>query len=197
MTEHGRNPKVDAFLERSGQWRDAFEQLRAIVLDCGLIEELKWGVPCYTFQDRNVVLMHGFKHYCALLFFKGALLKDAEAILVRQTENVQAARQIRFTAAQQVVAMQAVLKDYIQQAVEVEAAGLKVAFKATAEFQIPDELNRKFGDIPGLEDAFFALSPGRQRAYILHFSGARQARTRESRIDKNVQRILSGRGLND
>lgn len=197
MAAHGLNPGVDAFLARSGQWREAFEQLRAIVLDCGLVEELKWGVPCYTFQGRNVVLMHGFKHYCALLFFKGVLLTDTEAILVRQTENVQAARQIRFTAAQQVVAMQAVLKHYLEQAVAVEAAGLKVAFKTAAEFQIPDELNSKFGEIAGLEDAFFALSPGRQRAYLLHFSGARQARTRQSRIEKNVPRILSGKGLDD
>lgn len=197
MAAHGLNPGVDAFLARSGQWREAFEQLRAIVLDCGLVEELKWGVPCYTFQGRNVVLMHGFKHYCALLFFKGVLLTDTEAILVRQTENVQAARQIRFTAAQQVVAMRAVLKHYLEQAVAVEAAGLKVAFKTAAEFQIPDELNSKFGEIAGLEDAFFALSPGRQRAYLLHFSGARQARTRQSRIEKNVPRILSGKGLDD
>ncbi len=197
MAAHGLNPGVDAFLARSGQWREAFEQLRAIVLDCGLVEELKWGVPCYTFQGRNVVLMHGFKHYCALLFFKGVLLTDTEAILVRQTENVQAARQIRFTAAQQVVAMRAALKNYLEQAVAVEAAGLKVAFKTAAEFQIPDELNSKFGEIAGLEDAFFALSPGRQRAYLLHFSGARQARTRQSRIEKNVPRILSGKGLDD
>lgn len=197
MAAHGLNPGVDAFLARSGQWREAFEQLRAIVLDCGLVEELKWGVPCYTFQGRNVVLMHGFKHYCALLFFKGVLLTDTEAILVRQTENVQAARQIRFTAAQQVVAMRAALKNYLEQAVAVEAAGLKVAFKTAAEFQIPDELNSKFGEIAGLEDAFFALSPGRQRAYLLHFSGARQARTRQSRVEKNVPRILSGKGLDD
>lgn len=197
MTEIRLNPKVDAFLDRSGQWRDAFEQLRAIVLDCGLAEELKWGVPCYTAEGRNVVLMHGFKEYCALLFFKGVLLKDPEGILIQQTANVQAGRQIRFTSAQEVSKMKAVLKDYIEQAIEVEKAGLKVEFKDAAEFVIPDELNHKFGEIPGLEDAFFSLSPGRQRAYILHFSGAKQAKTRESRIEKNVQRILGGKGLDD
>ena len=191
------NPKVDAFLNRSKKWREEFEQLRAIVLDCGLTEELKWGVPCYTFDDSNVVLMHGFKEYCALLFVKGALLKDAKGILVQQTKNVQAARQIRFTSVKEIIKMKAILKAYIREAIEVEKAGLKVNFKKTTEFKIPEEFQNKIDEGPGLKKAFHALTPGRQRAYILYFSAPKQSKTRESRVEKSMPQILNGKGLND
>jgi uncharacterized protein YdeI (YjbR/CyaY-like superfamily) len=191
------NSKVDAYLRKAKQWREEFEKLRRIVLQHQLAEELKWGVPCYTFQERNVVLMHGFKEYCALLFVKGALLNDATGILVRQTENVQAARQIRFTHVGQIDEMEPVLKDYIRQAIEMEKAGLKVSYKKTAEFAIPAEFQKKLDQSPALETAFRALTPGRQRAYILYFSAPKQAKTRESRIEKCRQQILQGKGLDD
>jgi len=191
------NPKIDAFLNRAGKWQEEFAKLRVIALECQLAEELKWGVPCYTFQDRNVVLMHGFKDYCALLFFKGALLKDSHGILVRQTENTQAARQIRFTNAGEIAELEPVLKAYIDEAVELEKAGATVPFKTTAEFAVPGEFQNKLDEMPALKTAFDALTPGRQRAYILHFSAAKQARTRESRIEKCVPKILDGKGLDD
>lgn len=190
------NPKVDFYFNK-GKWQKELDQLRRIVLDCGLIEELKWGVPCYMFQKSNIVLIHVFKEYCALLFFKGALLNDANGILIQQTENVQAARQIRFTSVQEIVEMEPVLKAYIFEAIEVERAGLKVDFKKTTEFTIPDEFQHKLDSIPALKIAFDALTPGRQRAYMLHFSQPKQSKTRESRVEKCMQQILDGKGLND
>jgi uncharacterized protein YdeI (YjbR/CyaY-like superfamily) len=191
------HPKVDKFISRAKEWRKEFERLRAIVLDCGLTEELKWGVPCYTFQESNIVLMHGFKEYCALLFIKGALLKDTDGILIQQTENVQAARQIRFADVGEIVEMTPILKAYIHEAIEVEKAGLKVALKKTTEYSIPEEFQNKLDAVPALKTAFDALTPGRQRAYILYFSSAKQSKTRESRVEKYMQQILDGRGLDD
>jgi len=190
------NPKVDWFFKK-GQWQEEFEKLRTIVLDCGLTEELKWGCPCYTFEKRNIVLMHGFKEYCALLFFKGALLQDAKGILIQQTENVQAARQIRFTNVREIIKLKPVLQAYIKEAIEVERAGVKVNLKKTAEFKMPDEFKKKLAESPGLKRAFNALTPGRQRGYLLYFSSAKQSRTREARIEKSVPQILEGKGLND
>ncbi len=191
------NPKVDAYIRKANQWQAEFENLRTIVLNCGLTEELKWGHPCYTFQKKNIVLMHGFNEYCAYLFFKGALLKDNEGILIRQTENVQSARQVRFTNVREIVELEATLKAYIVEAIELEKAGIKVEYKETSEFNIPEEFQKKLDEFPALKTAFEALTPGRQRAYILYFSGAKQAKTRESRIEKHMQKILKGKGLND
>jgi uncharacterized protein YdeI (YjbR/CyaY-like superfamily) len=191
------NPKVDEFLSKAKRWQEEFEKLRMIVLDCGLTEELKWGKPCYTFEKKNIVLIHGFKEYCALLFVKGALLNDAKGILVTQTENTQAARQIRFTSVREIVEMEPILKAYIHEAIEVEKAGLKVNYKRTSEFVIPEEFQNKLDEIPALKTAFDALTPGRQRAYILYFSQAKQPKTRESRVEKYMQQILDGKGLND
>jgi uncharacterized protein YdeI (YjbR/CyaY-like superfamily) len=191
------NPKVDVFLSKAQQWREEFKKLRMIILDCGLTEELKWGVPCYTFEKSNIVLIHGFKEYCAILFVKGALLKDAEGILVTQTENAQAARQIRFTSVREIVEMEPVLKAYVHEAIEVEKAGLKVDFKKTSEYTIPEEFQRKLDEIPVLKAAFEALTPGRQRAYILYFSQPKQSKTRLSRVERYMPRILDGKGLND
>ena len=191
------NPKVDGFLTKAKKWRGEFERLRRICLDCGLTEELKWGKPCYMYQGSNIVLIHGFEDYCALLFFKGALLKDPKKILVQQTENVQAARQIRFTNIREIVEMEPILKAYVKEAIEAEKAGLKVNYKKTSEFIIPEEFQNKLDKIPALKTAFDALTPGRQRAYILHFSGPKQSKTRESRIEKCTQQILGGKGLND
>jgi uncharacterized protein YdeI (YjbR/CyaY-like superfamily) len=190
-------PKVDTYMRKAGKWRGEIEKLRKIVLDCKLNEELKWGWPCYTQQNRNIVLLHGFKEYCALLFFKGALLNDGKGILIRQTENVQAARQIRFTNVREIVMMEPILKAYIHEAVQVEEAGLKVQFKKTSEFSIPEEFQKKLNNTPSLKNAFYALTPGRQRAYIYYFSQPKQSKTRESRVEKCVQRILKGKGLND
>jgi len=191
------NPKVDFFFNKAEKWQAEYEKLRTIVLDCGLTEELKWGVPCYTFQESNIVLIHGFKEYCALLFHKGALLQDPHGILIQQTANVQAARQIRFTKVEEIVALEAVLKEYIAQAIEVEKAGLEVEMKKTEEFAMPEELVDKFDEDPDLRTAFEELTPGRQRAYLLYFSGAKQAKTRKSRIEKYMPHILAGKGLND
>jgi len=191
------NPKVDFYFNKAKTWQEEIEQLRMIVLDCGLTEELKWGVPCYTFQTSNIVLIHVFKEYCALLFFKGALLNDANGILIQQTENVQAARQIRFTNVREIVEMKPILKAYIFEAVEVEKAGLKVILKKTAEFAIPEEFQNKLREMTALKAAFEALTPGRQRAYMLHFSTPKQSKTREARIEKYIPQILNGKGLND
>jgi uncharacterized protein YdeI (YjbR/CyaY-like superfamily) len=191
------NPKVDGYLSKAKKWQQEFEKLRMIILDCGLTEELKWGHPCYTFENRNIVLIHGFKEYCALLFFKGALLKDPKGILIQQTENVQAARQIRFTNVREIVKMEPILKAYIYEAIEVEKAGLKVNYKKTADFKIPDEFQKKLDEIPALRTAFDALTPGRQRAYIFYFSQPKQSKTRESRVEKCMPQILKGKGLND
>jgi len=191
------NPKVDFYFNKAGKWQEEIKKLRMIILDCGLTEELKWGCPCYTFQKSNIVLIHVFKEYCALLFFKGALLNDPNGILIQQTENVQAARQVRFTNAEEIVEMEPVLKAYIYEAIEVEKAGLKVDLKKPAEFKIPVEFQKKLDEIPALKTAFDALTPGRQRTYILHFSQPKQSKTRESRVEKCMQQILNGKGLND
>lgn len=191
------NPKVDVYLSKAKQWQKELEKLRMIILDCQLTEELKWGVPCYTFQKSNIVLIHVFKEYCALLFFKGALLNDTNGILIQQTENVQAGRQIRFTTVREIVEMETILKAYIYEAIEVEKAGLKVNFKKTTEFIIPEEFQNKLDEIPALKTSFNALTPGRQRAYILYFSQPKQSKTRESRVEKCMQQILNGKGLND
>ena len=194
---NGMNPKVDFYFIKAKKWQEEFEKLRMIILDCGLTEELKWGVPCYTFQKSNIVLIHGFKEYCALLFFKGALLNDANGILIQQTGNVQAARQIRFTSVREIVEMEPILKPYIYEAIEVEKAGLKVNLKKTTEFIIPEEFQNKLDEIPALKTAFDALTPGRQRAYVLYFSAPKQSKTRESRVEKCMPQILNGKGLND
>ncbi len=191
------NPKVDWFFQKEGPWQDAYLQLRRIILDSGLTEELKWGVPCYTYQKKNVVLMHGFKEYCALLFFKGALLHDEKGILIRQTENVQSSRQVRFTSVKEIINLEPVLKQYVYEAVEVEKAGLKVTFKKTREFLVPDEFQSKLDEFPHLKTAFYALTPGRQRAYLLYFSQPKQSKTREARVEKSVAQILRGRGRNE
>ena len=191
------NPKVDWYFSKAEKWQAELQQLRIIVLDCGLNEELKWGVPCYTFQKSNIVLIHVFKEYCAVLFFKGALLNDTAGILIQQTENVQAARQMRFTHIKEIVELETVLQTYIFEAIEVEKAGLTVDFKTTKEFVIPEEFQKKLDEIPTLKTAFEALTPGRQRAYILHFSASKQSKTRESRVEKCMPQILDGKGLND
>lgn len=195
MTKSDINPKVDAYLAREKTWREEFTALRAIMRDFDLSEEFKWGHPCYALDKTNIVLMHGFKEYCALLFFKGALMKDPSGILIQQTENVQAARQIRFTSADEIKRMANMLKSYVQEAIEVEKAGLKVEFKK--EFEIPEEFQSKLDKRPDLKKAFEALTPGRQRAYILHFAGAKQTKTREARVEKYIPQILEGKGIDD
>jgi len=191
------NPKVDEFLSKAKKWQEEYSVLRNIVCDCELTEDFKWMHPCYTLENKNIVLIHGFKEYCALLFHKGALLKDTHGILIQQTENVQAARQIRFTNVQEIVAMETIIKDYINEAIEVEKAGLEVPMKEHKEYIIPEELQNTFNEIPALKTAFEALTPGRQRAYILYFSQPKQSKTRVSRIEKYTQQILDGKGLND
>ncbi|PGA21242.1 hypothetical protein COL65_05605 [Priestia aryabhattai] len=197
MTNSKMNPKVDEFLTKAKKWKEEYETLRKIVLDCELTEDFKWMNPCYTFEKKNIVLIHGFKEYCALLFPKGSLLQDSHGILIQQTENVQGARQIRFTNVQEIAEKEAVLKAYIYEAIEVEKAGLKVKAKKPEELIIPEELQHKFDEIPALKDAFTTLTPGRQRAYILHFSAAKQSKTRASRVEKCIPNILNGKGLND
>jgi uncharacterized protein YdeI (YjbR/CyaY-like superfamily) len=191
------NPRVDFFFNKAGKWHDEFEKLRTIALDCGLNEELKWGQPCYALQKKNIVLIHGFKDYCAFLFFKGALLEDAEGILIQQTENVQAARQIRFTNVREIVKMKPILKAYIHEAIQAEKAGLKVTLKKTKEFSVPEEFQARLDELPALKTAFDALTPGRQRAYILYFSAPKQSKTRGSRVEKYMPQILVGKGLDD
>ncbi|MGN7810489.1 DUF1801 domain-containing protein [Flavobacterium johnsoniae] len=197
MSKSVENPKVDFFFDKADKWQQELNLMRTISLECQLTEELKWGVPCYTFQNANIVLIHSFKEYCAFLFFKGALLKDTDRILIQQSENVQTARQIRFTNLQEVIDLKAVLKTYIYQAVEVEKAGLKVELKKTSEFEVAEEFQKKLNEMPNLQKAFYALTPGRQRAYLLHFSQPKQSKTRESRVEKNIPNILDGKGLND
>jgi len=191
------NPKVDWFFNKDTKWQKEYEKLRMIILDCGLIEELKWGCPCYTFENTNIVLIHGFKEYCALLFFKGALLNDRNGILIQQTKNVQSARQIRFTNVREIVKLEKILKAYVYEAIEVERAGLKVKLKKTSEYKIPEEFQKKLNKTPALKKAFDALTPGRQRAYIFYFSQPKMAKTRESRVEKSLKQILTGKGLND
>jgi len=191
------NPKVDFYFIKAKKWQEELEKLRMIILDCQLTEELKWGVPCYTFQKSNIVLIHVFKEYCAVLFFKGALLNDANGILIQQTENVQAGRQIRFTNIREIVEKETILRAYIYEAIEVERAGLKVNFKKNTELIFPEEFQKKSDEIPALKTVFAELTPGRQRAYILYFSAPKQSKTRESRIEKCIPQILNGKGLND
>jgi uncharacterized protein YdeI (YjbR/CyaY-like superfamily) len=191
------NPKVDEYISNNGKWQEELEKLRMIIFDCQLTEELKWGVPCYTFQKSNIVLIHVFKEYCAILFIKGALLNDVNGVLIQQTKDVQAGRQVRFTNIREIVEMETILKAYIYEAIEVEKAGLQVNYKKTTEFNLPEEFQNKLDEIPALETAFHALTPGRQRAYLLYFSAPKQSKTRESRVEKYMQQILNGKGLND
>lgn len=209
MAKGSTNPKVDFYFERNGKWQKELRQLRMIVLDCGLTEKLKWGTPCYTysgkasresmetFQESNIVLIHDFKEYCALLFFKGALLKDPGHILIQQTKNVQAARQIRFTNTREIVKLKPALKACIYEAIEVEKAGLKVKYKKTSQFVIPEELQKEMDKSPSLKRAFGGLTPGRQRGYLFYFAQPKQSKTRASRVEKWVPQILKGKGLND
>lgn len=191
------NPKVDWYFTKAKTWQEEIEKLRTIVLDCGLDEELKWGCPCYTQEGSNIVLIHTFKDYCALLFFKGALMKDPEKILIQQTENVQAARQIRFTGAKEITKLKTILKSYIREAIEVEKSGMKVPMKKTKEFAMPEEFKKKLSKNAALKKAFEALTPGRQRGYLLYFSSAKQEKTREARIEKCIPQIMDGKGLED
>lgn len=197
MTEAPTNPKVDAYFERQETWQAEKRALRTILLSCGLTEELKWGEPCYCLDKANLVIIHAFKDHCALLFFKGALMKDPNGILIRQTENVQSARQIRFTGVGEIGQMKEILIAYVEEAVAVEKAGLKVAFRKTEDFPVPEEFQARLDADAALKSAFGSLTPGRQRAYLLHFAGAKQASTRETRIDKCTPDILAGKGLND
>lgn len=194
---NAKNPRVDVFLSKTDKWQKELVTLRKIVLECDLTEELKWGQPCYTYEGGNVVLIHGFKEYCALLFMKGALLKDPKGILIQQTKNVQSGRQIRFTTMGEITKMEPTLKAYIRDAIKVEKAGLKVSHKETAEFEVAEEFQSKLDKSAALRKAFTSLTPGRQRAYLLHFSAPKQAKTRESRIEKCIPQILEGKGLND
>ena len=191
------NPEVDAYLSKARRWQEELGELRRIVLDCELTEELKWGQPCYTYQNSNIVIISGFKEYCALNLFKGALLGDPNGILVRPGEHTQAGRQIRFTSVPEIVEMEPVLKAYLYEAIEVEEAGLKVDYKETSEYTVPEEFQRKLDELPALKAAFDALTPGRQRAYLLYFSAPKQSKTRASRVDRYTQQILNGKGLND
>jgi uncharacterized protein YdeI (YjbR/CyaY-like superfamily) len=191
------NPKVDWYFIKAKKWQEELEKLRKIILDCDLTEELKWGVPCYTFQKNNIVLIHVFKEYCAILFFKGALLDDIKGILVQQTKNTQATRQIRFTNVSEIVNMEAIVKAYVSEAIEVEKAGLKVNFKKTTELEFPEEFQHYLDEMPELKTAFDALTPGRQKGYILYFSAAKQSKTRVLRVEKSMQQILAGKGLDD
>jgi|SRR5579862_1598235 len=197
MVKNGANPKVEFYFRKDKRWHDELATLRTIALGCGLTEELKWGCPCYTLDDRNIVLIHVFKEYCAYLFFKGVLLEDPEGILIQQTKNVQGPRQIRFTDVQEIVEMVPILKAYIKEAIRVEEAGLKVKLKKTSEYAVPEEFQHELDTRPALKTAFKALTPGRQRGYLFYFSGPKLSKTREARIQKSVPQILKGKGLND
>lgn len=197
MTKSSTNPKVDFYFNKPSKWQDAYKKLRDLSLECGLIEELKWGVPCYTFNENNIVLIHGFKDYCAILFHKGILLQDSNGLLIQQTENVQSARQLRFTSLNEITKLEKLIKAYIYEAIEVEKAGLKVTLKKPAEFKMAEEFKIKLDEIPELKTAFESLTPGRQRGYLLHFAAAKQAKTRESRVEKWIPQILLGKGLED
>ena len=197
MIKSKTNPKVDWYFTKAEQWKEESRKLREIILDCGLDEELKWGKPCYAFEGSNIVLIHGFKNYCAVLFMKGALLKDSKGILVQQTENVQAARQIRFMNLKDVTEREAAIRAYVKEAIEVEKAGLEVPLKKTSEFKMPEEFQKKLGKNAALKKAFEALTPGRQRGYLLYFSAAKQSATRDARVEKCTPLILKGKGLDD
>ncbi|MDG0812679.1 YdeI/OmpD-associated family protein [Cohnella rhizosphaerae] len=197
MINRQTHPKADAFFEKSKRWKAEYEQLREIVMDCGLTEDFKWMHPCYTYQSKNVLLIHGFKEYCALLFHKGVLLKDPNGILIQQTENVQAGRQLRFTSVDEIVEQEAIVKAYVRDAINVEKSGLEVTFKKNAEYPVAEELQRAFDENPDLKAAFESLTPGRQRGYLLHFSQPKQSKTREARIEKYKQKMLEGKGLDD
>jgi len=197
MIKSKKNPKVDWYFTKAEQWKEESRKLREIILDCGLDEELKWGKPCYAFEGSNVVLIHGFKNYCAILFMKGALLKDSKGILVQQTENVQAARQVRFMNLKDVTEKEAAIRAYVKEAIEVEKTGLEVPLKKTSEFKMPEEFKKKLGKNATLKKAFEALTPGRQRGYLLYFSAAKQSTTREARVEKCAPQILKGKGLDD
>ncbi|ADU50774.1 Domain of unknown function DUF1801 [Thermaerobacter marianensis DSM 12885] len=197
MSESRQNPQVDALLEREIRWRDEFRKLREILLDLPLEETVKWGQPCYTHGGKNVVLIHGFKEYCALLFFKGALLDDPHGVLVRQTETVRAARQMRFTSLEEIEARQPIIRDYVHRAIAIEEAGLKVDFSKGRDLPVPDELEQKFAEMPALRAAFEALTPGRRRAYLLYFSRAKRPATRLARIQRSIPRIMEGKGPNE
>lgn len=197
MIGGAKNPKVDGFMRKAKQWREEFEELRMIALGCDLTEDIKWMHPCYTLDNKNIVLIHGFKAYCALLFHKGALLKDPHGILIQQTDNVQAARQLRFTNVQEIIEKEAIIKAYIEEAIEIEKSGLTVDLKKHEEYVIPEEFQTKLDENPALQSAFEALTPGRQRAYILHFSTPKQSKTRAARVEKWMPQILDGKGLND
>jgi len=191
------NPKVDDFLKKQQKWQKEFVMLRAIVLSCPLTEELKWGQPCYTFENKNVVIIHGFKEYCAILFIKGALLKDSHKVLIQQTEHVQAGRQIRFTNVKEIESIKDIIKNYILEAIDIEKKGMKVEMKKTSDYTIPEEFQLKLNENAALKKAFETLTPGRQRAYIYYFSQPKQSKTRVSRIENHLQNILDGKGLND
>jgi uncharacterized protein YdeI (YjbR/CyaY-like superfamily) len=191
------NPTVDWYFNKPTKWQAAYSALRMLLLDCRLIEELKWGCPCYSAGKSNIVLIHGFKDYCALLFMQGALLKDQKKILVQQTENVQSARQIRFTTVEEILKNKSLIKSYIKEAMAIDKAGLKMELKKTTEYKIPEEFQVVLNDMPELKKAFQALTPGRQRGYLLYFSAPKQAKTREARIEKYLQQILNGKGLDD
>lgn len=191
------NPKVDKYIDRMDNWKEEVQKLRSLILDCGLTEEFKWGNPSYTFEGKNIILIHVFKEYCAVLFFKGALLNDPKGVLIQQTKNVQAARQIRFTNVREIKKLEPVIKAYIYEAIEVEKAGLKVKLKKPDEFEMAEEFKKKLDKMPNLKTAFNALTPGRQRGYLLYFSAPKQSKTRESRVEKSIKQILNGKGLND
>lgn len=197
MAKSSMNPKVDFYFNKAKKWGEEYELLRMLMLDCGLTETLKWGVPCYMYEKSNIVLIHGFKDYCALLFFKGALLKDPKGILIQQTKNVQAARQIRFTSISEIVKLERTLKAYVKEAIEVEKAGLKVPLKKTTAYSMPEEFKKKLDERPALKTSFKALTPGRQRGYLVYFSSPKLSKTRESRIEKSIPRILKGKGIDD
>ena len=197
MKTNGTNPKVDWYFNKAKQWKEESEKLRDLILACGLTEELKWGKPCYAFEGSNIVLIHGFKEYCAILFMKGALLKDPKKILVQQTENVQAARQIRFRNLEEIEQQESAIKAYVKEAIAVEKSGVEVPMKKTSEFTMPEEFQKKLKENPALKKAFEALTPGRQRGYLLYFSGAKQSATREARVEKCAPQILKGKGLDD
>ncbi|MBC6167158.1 hypothetical protein HCA15_10945 [Listeria booriae] len=197
MAEQKSNPKVEEYVNKAKRWQAEYKQLRAYALDCDLSEDIKWKHPCFMYEDNNIVLAHGFKEYCALLFMKGVLMKDPNGILVQQTANVQSARQIRFKNLEEIIEMEDIIKAYIKEAIEVEKSGAQVAFKKEEEFPVPEELDQKFAEMPALKEAFEKLTPGRQRAYLLYFAAPKQSKTRVSRIDKYTDRILDGIGLND